>query len=44
MKKSQEKMKNVVHLLSTLGVNITKTKSRLEVMRTIQHIAPAKLK
>lgn len=44
MKQSQEKMKNVVTLLSSLGVNITKTKSRLEVMRSLPHVAPAKLK
>lgn len=44
MKQSQEKMKNVVTLLSSLGVNISKTKSRLEVMRTLPHVTPAKLK
>lgn len=44
MDKKQDKMKNVVSLLSSLGVNISKTKSRLEVMRTIPRVAPAKLK
>ncbi|WP_254249839.1 Lmo0850 family protein [Macrococcus equipercicus] len=44
MPNTQDKMKNVVNLLSTLGVNISKTKSRLEVMRTLPHVAPAKLK
>lgn len=44
MNKKQDKMTNVVNLLSTLGVSITKTKSRLDVMRTLPHVAPAKLK
>lgn len=44
MKQSQEKIKSVVTLLSSLGVNISKTKSRLEVMRTLPNVAPAKLK
>lgn len=44
MKQSQEKIKSVVTLLSSLGVNITKTKSRLDVMRTLPNVAPAKLK
>ncbi|UBH08374.1 Lmo0850 family protein [Macrococcus armenti] len=44
MKQSQEKIKSVVTLLSSLGVNISKTKSRLDVMRTLPNVAPAKLK
>ncbi|ULG71663.1 MULTISPECIES: Lmo0850 family protein [Macrococcus] len=44
MTNKQDKMKNVVTLLSTLGVNITRTKSRLDVIRTLPHVAPVKLK
>lgn len=35
MSKDNEKIQNVVKLLSSLGVNIKKTKSRLEVMHTL---------
>ncbi|XVL32394.1 Lmo0850 family protein [Staphylococcus equorum] len=35
MSKDNEKIQNVVKLLSSLGVNIKKTKSRLEVMQTL---------
>ncbi|WP_240664026.1 Lmo0850 family protein [Macrococcus sp. DPC7161] len=44
MEKRPEKLKNVVNLLSSLGVNISITKSRLDAMRTLPHVAPAKLK
>lgn len=35
MSKDNEKIQNIVKLLSSLGVNIKKTKSRLEVMHTL---------
>lgn len=35
MTKRNSKVQNVVKLLSSLGVNIKKTKSRLEVMQTL---------
>lgn len=35
MSKDNEKIQNVVKLLSSLGVNIKKTKSRFEVMHTL---------
>lgn len=35
MIKKTDKVQNVVKLLSSLGVNIKKTKSRLEVMQSL---------
>ena len=35
MNKNNDKLQNVVKLLSSLGVNIKKTKSRFEVMHTL---------
>ncbi|WP_251518282.1 MULTISPECIES: Lmo0850 family protein [Staphylococcus] len=35
MTKENEKIQNVVQLLSSLGVNIKKTKSRLDVMHSL---------
>ncbi|MGJ5713447.1 Lmo0850 family protein [Staphylococcus auricularis] len=40
MDDNKDKLQNVVKLLSSLGVNIKKTKSRLEVM----HSLPANVK
>ena len=33
--KNQDKIQNVVKLLSSLGVNIKKTKSRLDIINTL---------
>ncbi|MCU5746552.1 Lmo0850 family protein [Staphylococcus sp. SQ8-PEA] len=41
MKKNNNKVQNVVKLLSSLGVNIKKTKSRLDVMQTLPTTAEA---
>lgn len=35
MSNNTEKMQNVVQLLSSLGVNIKKTKARMDIMRTL---------
>ncbi|MHD0397212.1 Lmo0850 family protein [Staphylococcus simulans] len=35
MNNNTDKIRNVVQLLSSLGVNIKKTKSRLEIMQTL---------
>lgn len=39
MKQSSTKVKNAVKLLSSLGVNITETKSRIEIMRNLPSVA-----
>ncbi|GEP85509.1 MULTISPECIES: Lmo0850 family protein [Staphylococcus] len=46
MNKNTDKLRNVVQLLSSLGVNIKKTKSRLEIMHTLPNtsVATSKLK
>ncbi|GAB1612399.1 MULTISPECIES: Lmo0850 family protein [Mammaliicoccus] len=44
MKQPKSKVKNVVKLLSSLGVNITETKSRIEIMRSLPNVATNKLK
>ncbi|MCE5091045.1 hypothetical protein BUY43_08675 [Staphylococcus devriesei] len=38
----QDKLQNVVKLLSSLGVNIKKTKSRLDIINTLPASAPAR--
>ncbi|EKU47140.1 Lmo0850 family protein [Staphylococcus massiliensis] len=44
MSKNKDKVQNVVKLLSSLGVNIKKTKSRLEIMRTLPSTSTNQLK
>lgn len=46
MNNNTDKLRNVVQLLSSLGVNIKKTKSRLEIMNTLPNtsVAAPKLK
>ena len=39
--KRPEKIQNVVKLLSSLGVNIKKTKSRLDIINTLPHTVKA---
>lgn len=41
MEKQSDKVQNVVQLLTSLGVNIKKTKSRFDVMRTLPNSKPA---
>lgn len=41
MNNNNDKLHNVVKLLSSLGVNIKKTKSRFEVMHTLPSTAKA---
>ncbi|MBI5973843.1 hypothetical protein ACUXJ9_001901 [Staphylococcus caledonicus] len=38
----QDKLQNVVKLLSSLGVNIKKTKSRLDIINTLPSSTPAR--
>lgn len=44
MNQPKSKVKNVVKLLSSLGVNITETKSRIEIMRSLPNVITNKLK
>ncbi|MDK7927564.1 MAG: Lmo0850 family protein [Staphylococcus simulans] len=46
MNNNTDKLRNVVQLLSSLGVNIKKTKSRLEIMHKLPNtsVATPKLK
>ncbi|MFL4614924.1 Lmo0850 family protein [Staphylococcus aureus] len=40
--KRPEKIQNVVKLLSSLGVNIKKTKSRLDIINTLPATTPVR--
>ncbi|UXR75013.1 hypothetical protein MUA48_08765 [Staphylococcus sp. IVB6238] len=46
MAKPNDKFYNVVKMLSSIGVSVKKTKSRLDIMRSLPNttVAPEKLK
>ncbi len=41
MEKQNERIQNVVHMLSSIGVKVKKTKSRLDIMRSLTNAKPA---
>lgn len=41
MAKQNERIQKVVHMLSSIGVKVKKTKSRLDIMRSLPNAKPA---